>query len=421
MAKRKKENPFLRRDIDLTSVQGKDGKTMIVVRDPFELDKRGTVTISTAALPLLSMLDGSHSAEEIRLKLVEQTARAGQLTSIPLELVESMIRGLDEAYLLDNERFHDAHRKLIEDFTALRVRPAALAGKSYPEDKNKLEELIDSLLASGGENEKVQELEGKTILAVVAPHIELNVGRKIYSAGYGALKGRSYDRVIILGVGHSMEHGLFSITDKDYTTPLGTVPTDRLLATRLKKSAGTLATEDDINHRSEHSIEFQLLFLQRVLEGPFKVLPVLCSSLFGELIPNKYKRPREIKGLAVALDCLGEMLSDPGSKTLVVAGVDLSHVGPKFGDTKPAIQITAESSRHDRTLLTALTALDVESFCAEGTRVTDRYHVCGFSVLSMLLEILPEGVQAVELGYHVWHEAPTWSSVSFAAAAFYKD
>ncbi len=178
MAKRQKENPFLRRDIDLMPVQGKDGKTMIVVRDPLELDKRGTVTISAGALPLLSMLDGSHSAEEIRLKLVEQTARLGQLTSIPLELVESMIRGLDEAYLLDNERFHDAHRKLAEDFTALRVRPAALAGKSYPEDKNKLEEFIDSLLASGTENKKVQELESKTILAVVAPQIELNAVRK---------------------------------------------------------------------------------------------------------------------------------------------------------------------------------------------------------------------------------------------------
>lgn len=421
MAKRQKEKPVLRRDIDLMPVQGKDGKTMIVVRDPLELDKRGTVTISAGALPLLSMLDGSHSAEEIRLKLVEQTARLGQLTSIPLELVESMIRGLDEAYLLDNERFHHARRKLAEDFTALHVRPAALAGKSYPEDKNKLEEFIDSLLASGTENEKVQELESKTILAVVAPHIELNAGRKIYSASYGALKGRSYDRVIILGVGHSMERGLFSITDKNYTTPLGTVPTDRLAATRLKKSAGTLATKDDFNHRSEHSIEFQLLFLQRVLEEPFTVLPVLCGSLVWELIPGKHKRPREIKELAPALDCLGEMLDDPGSKTLVVAGVDFSHVGPKFGDGKPGIQITAESSRHDRALLTALTALDVESFCAEGTRVMDRYHVCGFSVLSTLLEILPEGARGVELGYHVWHEAPTRSAVSFAAVGFYKE
>ena len=106
---------------------------------------------------------------------------------------------------------------------------------------------------------------------------------------------------------------------------------------------------------------------------------------------------------------------------MIVAGVDLSHVGPKFGDQKPAIQITAESSRHDKALLAALTALDVESFCAEGKRVMDHYHVCGFSVLSMLLEIMPEGARGVELGYQVWHEAPTRSAVSFAAAAFYKE
>lgn len=421
MANQNKEKPLLRRDIDMMPLQGKDGKTMIVVRDPFELDKRGPVAMSAGALPLLSMLDGSHSAEEIRLKLVEQTARVGQLTSIPLELVESMIRGLDKAYLLDNERFQQARRKLVEDFTALRARPAALAGKSYPGDKNKLEEFIDSLLAPVIGSEKIQELENKTILAVVAPHIELNVGRKIYSASYGPLKGCSYDRVIILGVGHSMEHGLFSITDKDYATPLGTVPTDRLAATRLKKSAGTLAAKDDFDHRSEHSIEFQLLFLQRVLEGPFTVLPVLCGSLVGDLILSNYQRPREIKKLAPALDCLAEMLNDQNSKTLLVAGVDLSHTGPKFGDGKPAIQIAAESSRHDRALLEALTALDVESFCSEGKDVRDRHHVCGFSVLSMLLEIMPEEVKAVELGHQVWHEAPTRSAVSFAAAAFYKN
>ena len=421
MEQSKKEKPVLRRDIELMPMQAQDGKTMIVVRDPLELDKRGPVAMSAGALPLLSMLDGNHSAEEIRLKLVEQTARAGQLTSIPFELVESMIRGLDKAYLLDNQRFKEARRKLVEDFNALRVRPAALAGKSYPQDKSKLEDFIESLFVSAGDNEKAQELEEKNILAVVAPHIELNAGRKIYAASYGALRGRSYDRVIILGVGHSMERGLFSITDKDYSTPLGTVPTDRLAATRLKKSAGALAAKDDFHHRSEHSIEFQVLFLQHSLKGPFTVLPVLCGSLFGELILGKYKRPREIKGLAEVLDCLGEMLTDPGSKTLLVAGVDLSHIGPKFGDQRPAIQITDESSRHDRALLAALTALDVESFCAEGKAVRDHYHVCGFSLLSLLLEIMPEGVKAVQLGHQVWHEAPSRSAVSFAAAAFYKD
>jgi len=421
LVKGKKEKPVLRRDIELMPMQAEDGKTMIVARDPLELDKRGPVAMSAGALPLLSMLDGSHNSEDIRLMLVEQTARAGQLTAIPLELVESMIRGLDKAYLLDNQRFQQARGKLIENFSALNARPAALAGKSYPQDKSKLEDFIDSLFIASGENKKLPELEDKAILAVVAPHIELNAGRKAYAAGYGALKGRSYDRVIILGVGHSMEHGLFSVTNKDYTTPLGSVPTDRLASARLKKSAGALAAKDDFDHRSEHSIEFQVLFLQRVLEGQFTAVPVLCGSLFGELILGEYKRPAQIEELVPALDCLREILGEQGSKTLIVAGVDLSHVGPKFGDQKPAIQITAESSLHDRALLAALTALDTEAFCAEGKRVLDHYHVCGFSVLSMLLEIMPEGARGMELGYQVWHEAPTRSAVSFAAAAFYKE
>jgi hypothetical protein len=102
-----------------------------------------------------------------------------------------------------------------------------------------------------------------------------------------------------------------------------------------------------------------------------------------------------------------------------VAGVDFSHVGPKFGDDQPAIRITSESKSHDKALLTALATRDVEAFCAESLRVEDRYHVCGFSVLSMLLEILPKQAIGVELGHQVWHETPTQSAVSFAAAAFY--
>ncbi|OGG05350.1 MAG: AmmeMemoRadiSam system protein B [Candidatus Glassbacteria bacterium RIFCSPLOWO2_12_FULL_58_11] len=421
VGKGKSEFPRLRKDIDLMPMRGEDGKTLIVVRDPLELDSRGPAALSTGALPLLSLLDGAHSPEQIRLHLVEQTARAGQLTAIPLEVVESLILGLDEAYLLDNGRYRDARTRLVENFIALTDRPPALAGKSYPAEKSELQQFIAGLLGSAGENPKLAELKDKPVLALVTPHIELSVGEKIYSAGYGLLNGRSYDRVVVLGVGHSMERGLFSLTAKDYRTPLGRVPTEQLAVSRLKKAAGPLALEDDFAHRSEHSIEFQVLFLQSVLEGPFTLVPVLCGSLYGDLILGDKKRPREIKELLPALDYLSELLADSSKKTLLLAGVDFSHVGPKFGDRKPAIQITSGSSSHDLTLLRHLAGRDVEAFCAEGKGVLDRYHVCGFSVLSLLLEVLPPEAKGVELGHRVWHEAPTQSAVSFAAAAFYMD
>ncbi|HUU29083.1 MAG TPA: AmmeMemoRadiSam system protein B [archaeon] len=414
-------NPVLRRDIDIMPVQGEDGSAMIVMRDPLELYGKGPVALRAETLGILAMLDGHHSLEDIRMRLVEQTARAGRLTSIPKEVIQGFLDQLNEVYLLDNERYHSARLKLVENFAALDSRPAALAGKSYPREKAALVEYIDELLAPGIEETRHSELKNKQIVALVSPHIDLQAGARLYAASYNLIKGHSYDRVVILGVGHNLESGLFCFTDKNFSTPLGTVPTDRLTVTRLKKAAGPMAADNDFAHRGEHSIEFQLIFLQRVLEGPFSIVPVLCGSLYEQLILGDKKRPREIAGLGAALDYLAGLLEDPASRTLLLAGVDFSHVGPKFGDRSSAMSITAESTRHDKTLLEALTSLDVDAFCAAGRGVRDRYHVCGFTVLSLLLEVLPEGVKGVELGHRVWHEEQSRSAVSFASCVYYRD
>ena len=47
-----------------------------------------------------------------------------------------------------------------------------------------------------------------------------------------------------------------------------------------------------------------------------------------------------------------------------------------------------------------------------------KYNVCGFSVLSLLLELLP-GIKGQVLGYDLWQEDGTESAVSFAAMALY--
>lgn len=415
------QNPTLRNDLDLTPVKGEDGANMVLLRDPYGLDRRGPLAFSEGALPLLSLLDGSNSVEDIHGQLVGPDAAEEVREAIPLEAVRSFVETLDEGFLLDNDRFRGAVRKLVEEFAALEERPPALAGASYPAEPDACRGFVDQLLDSGAQSDSHLGLVGREITALVAPHIELRIGDKVYSAAYGALRGRSYDRVIVLGVGHGMDRGLFSLTGKDFITPLGKVPADRLAVSRLRKAAGPLAVQDDFAHRGEHSVEFQVLLLQRVLEGPFSLVPVLCGSLFEQLILGELKRPAEFAELQPVLDCLRGMLTEENCRTLLVAGVDMCHIGPKFGDRKPAIQIARESKAHDRALLNHLANLDVEGFCAESKFVRDKYHVCGFSVLSMLMEVLPKDIQARELGYHLWHETPTQSAVSFAAAAFYRD
>ena len=78
---------------------------------------------------------------------------------------------------------------------------------------------------------------------------------------------------------------------------------------------------------------------------------------------------------------------------------------------------TSAAREHDQALLEALCRNDVGAFWAESRRVEDRFHVCGFSALACLLEILPP-CHGTILHYDIWHEEATRSAVSFAALAF---
>lgn len=102
---------------------------------------------------------------------------------------------------------------------------------------------------------------------------------------------------------------------------------------------------------------------------------------------------------------------------MIVAGVDLSHIGLKFGHERPAVYMESETEKHDRNLLKHVSNGDADLFWQESQRVKDRFHVCGFSALACLLEVL--SVRRGEiLDYQIWHEEATKSAVSFSALLF---
>ena len=122
------EKPCLRRDIELVRAAAQDGSPLIVVRDPYELADDGNMAIRSEAFNLLALLDGSRTIEEMRLELLAQSARIGQLTPVPLAVLQSFLDQLDNAYLLDNLRYRQARRNLIEQFALCRVQPHDVAG-----------------------------------------------------------------------------------------------------------------------------------------------------------------------------------------------------------------------------------------------------------------------------------------------------
>jgi hypothetical protein len=116
------------------------------------------------------------------------------------------------------------------------------------------------------------------------------------------------------------------------------------------------------------------------------------------------------------LDALLGAMAVSRRRVCLVAGVDLAHVGPRFGDPEPN---TADSLRAveaaDLGMLEAITAGDPTAFYASIAHDGDRRRICGLSPIYTFLRALP-GVEGRLLRYSQWPDPQ--GAVSFCAAAF---
>ena len=398
--------PTVRTDLELFPVQH-GGQQMILIRDRLGLVQEG----KAIALPLyqvMTLMDGKNTIRDLQTELMRQ--KGGVL--VGTDEVKSLLAHLDESFLLDSERFRAARDKIVAAFTSENVRPCSHCGNGYPEDPSELRKRLDEIMAS---QPPVPEPEGE-IKALIAPHIDLSVGYEVYSSAYQALKYTAPSRVVLLGVGHQMGKDLFCLTDKDFDTPLGIIKSAPDAIHELRAAGGDTIAANDFSHRSEHSIEFQVIFLNHLLEEEsFTIIPILCGFLQSGLA--EYSRDAYLNKVGLFLHKLKGVLEDPDEETLLVAGVDFSHIGPKFGHEMPAAHLKSQSETHDKNLLKHLSRLDADNFWEESKNVKDQFNVCGFSALACLLEILPTCKGNI-LNYEVWHEEATRSAVSFSAVVF---
>ena len=398
----------LRTDLDIQPFYY-EGEKALLISDRLGLLK-SPVLLRGLGIEILSLIDGQREERDIKLELL----RRKSYTLEGGDLITEVLDQLKVLGLLDDEEFRRRKAVLVEEFARSRVREATLAGESYPVEPDKLREFLGEILSVTslvGEEKKLKE-NGR-VRALVAPHIDLRAGQRLYSLAYQTLKGKNYQRVVVLGTGHQLESGVLSISEKDFRTPLGLVNNDREVTARLIKSAGELAEPNDFGHCYEHSVEFQLLFLQHLLGNDFQLVPVLCSSFYAW--HEVARRPAEIPGLKPFLAELDNLAAD--EQTLFVAGVDLSHVGLKFGHPRSASQMKEETVSFDHDLIEALLAADPVQFWHYAQPADEIYNVCGYSALALLLEIF-SGREAIFLGYDLAEEQTTQSAVSFVALAF---
>ncbi|MCX8161233.1 MAG: AmmeMemoRadiSam system protein B [Candidatus Saccharicenans sp.] len=405
-----KKSPLkLRPDLEIQPMEYR-GQKGILVSDRLGLI-RNPVLLQGEALEVLALIDGHHEAQDIRLEFLRR--RGYSLSGAGV--VDEILENFRKLWLLDTQEFRQRRQELVQEFAALAVRPPALAGEAYPEHPEELKKFLMKILELEKLPPEVEKLvSGRNPAVLVAPHIDLQRGRRLYSLAYQLLAGKKYDRVIVLGTGHAVEEGVISLTEKDFSTPLGRVKTDKEVVENLRLAGAALTAPDDFAHKKEHSIEFQLLFLQHLMGNDFDLVPML----FGSFLPwlETAGRAADIPGLRPFLNALAEIAAEPG--TLVVAGVDLCHVGPKFGHQQTASELKEAVLAFDQELVEALLHWQPELFWRRVRVSGDRFNVCGFPVLASLLEMF-KVKDGVFLGYELAEEPASLSAVSFAAAVYF--
>ncbi|MFB3776426.1 MAG: AmmeMemoRadiSam system protein B [Bryobacteraceae bacterium] len=379
----------------------------LLIRDPLGYSDT-TMIVPPLLVQCLHLFDGEATDLDLRKMLVDLTGdfNVG-------EIVEHLVRSLGQAGFLEDETYHARRETKHREFAASPLRTASHAGAAYPHKADELRARLADYLDHRASGAPIENLIG-----IAAPHVSLEGGRTCYQAAYGALRQEHKDcTFLVLGTSHYGQSERFGLTRKPYVTPLGETGTDSALVDELAERAGEGVVVEDYCHAVEHSIEFQVLFLQHILGAGVRILPVLCGP-FGRSLASG-GAPEEDKGVSAFFSVLKDICARERSRLFWVLGIDLSHIGPRYGDGF-AVQALrgrmAQVADQDRARLEMVAAGDADGFWSAVRLQEDDLRWCGASVLYTFLRCRPDARGQV-LSYGQWN-IDERSVVSFPAIAF---
>ncbi len=375
--------PKIRYDIEAVPMKTADGTLLYGLKDLVDQTAK-LLWLPQDLFYLLQFFDGRHSRADIK---AEYMRKFGDFLFD--ENYAQLLQSIDENYFLDNGRSRMRAQKLTTAFRQLPYRVPISAGSSYPSDPDALANMLDTLvdLAEKQRNGAAINLDGRRIKAVVVPHIDVRLGGTTYAHAYRLLaQSAPADLYVILGIGHQGIPNLFSLTSQNFETPLGIVQTDKNLVKQISSYSDFDFLENELVHRDEHSIEFQTIFLKHFVKTDFKILPVLCS--FSHSI---FSRPKSLalEKFRAFVRVLKTVLQNYCGSVTIIASVDFSHIGTKYGDLRPpSPSFLAQVERSDRDAVDALIQFDQQQFQQKFFENDNQYRICGYSALMTMLELV---------------------------------
>ncbi|MCU0679371.1 MAG: AmmeMemoRadiSam system protein B [Planctomycetes bacterium] len=216
------------------------------------------------------------------------------------------------------------------------IREPAVAGQFYPADAGELKAEIEKYLNNVLPLDLPLSKEKKTavtatpkkagmVKAIMVPHAGYDYSAGVAAYGYKTLAGRTAGTVVLICNSHTAYFDGIAVDDHEaWRTPLGLVAVDKELAGRLAAADKTFAFNRQA-HERDHTLEVQLPFLQTVLDGEFKILPLF----FGNTAGDSYEK------LAAAL------AENLGENDIIVISTDMSHY-PNYEDAVRIDRATLE-------------------------------------------------------------------------------
>lgn len=379
----------------------------LLIRDPYHYSEL-TIIVPPALVECLRCFDGEQTEADVRATLVRLTGDL-QVGEVTTHLIET----LNESGFLENDVFEQMKEKSEHQFASAGKRFAVHGGGAYPNEieplRATLNRYLDGQAADGSAGGRI---------AIAAPHVSPEGGWQSYRAAYSVMSPAYRERTfIVLGTSHYGEPERFGLTRKPFVTPLGETVVDVAMVDWLAERAGAAVQMEDYCHAIEHSIEFQVLFLQHLYGANIRILPILCGPYATSIYIGG--RPEENENVRRFLDALGELASREADRLFWVLGIDMAHIGRRYGDSFIARADEGqmiEVTERDRKRIDSVNRGDADEFWSLVQQQRDDLKWCGSSPLYTFLKAVPQA-RGELLRYEQWN-IDEQSVVSFAGMSF---
>jgi AmmeMemoRadiSam system protein B len=363
--------------------------------------------ISQLEFEMLKRMNGGHSIRELQEAAMQ--ALGGLL--VPIETVIDLVARLDAALYLDSPRF--------DDYLSGPDREPACIGCYRADPVEVRKQMAGYFTADGGPGLPTDPKPDGRLRAILLPHIDYGRGNVSYAWGMKEIVERSDASLfVIIATSHYSPHR-FTLTRKNFKSPLGTVPTDQEYIDRLVKHYGDGLFDDPYAHYPEHSVELEVVCLQYLYENirPIRIVPLVVGS-FQDCIRTR-STPDEKPDILRMVEALRKAESQTADKICYVISGDLAHIGPKFEDRDPVAEpLLSHSRAQDLAIMNRAEATDIRGYFEIIAKERDARRICGLPPTWTTIEaIKPQSGKLLHYGRYVHPRG--YESVSFASVGFY--